>query len=91
MWTCGWVNDTPPGYGGPITSTVRVLQPYQGGNFAWVDGHAKSMNLGAITAGTDFATSTTSDGPTQYGTTGCVVTNLETYLWSLDGTLDDVK
>jgi len=91
MWTCGWVNDTPAGYGGPVTGTVRMLKPYPGGNFAWVDGHVKSMTLGAITAGTDFATSTPADGSTQFGTTGSVVTDVDKFLWTLDGTLKDVQ
>ena len=91
MWTCGWVYHTPVGYGGPITATVRVLQPYNGGNFAWVDGHAKAFTAGAIAAGTDFATSTPAGGPTQFGTTGAVITNLDDYLWTLDGTLTDIQ
>ncbi len=91
MWTCGWVNLTPPGYGGPITSTIRVLKPYNGGNFAWVDGHAKSMTAGAVAAGTDFATSTPSDGPSNFGPTGTEIVDVTKYLWTLDGTLDDIK
>src|SRR5579862_3318675 len=91
MWTCGWVNLTPPGFGGPITATVRVLQPYTVGNFAWVDGHAKALGAGAIAAGTDFATSTPSDGPTVFGTTGAEITDVDKYLWTLDGTLKDIQ
>jgi len=90
-WTCGWVNNTPAGYGGPISANVRVFAPYTGGNFAWVDGHAKAFSAGAITAGTDFATSTPSDGQTAYGPTGAVITNVNNYLWTLDGTLNDLK
>ncbi|HLK14304.1 MAG TPA: prepilin-type N-terminal cleavage/methylation domain-containing protein [Fimbriimonadaceae bacterium] len=91
MWTCGWVANTPPGFGGPITATVRVLKPYAGGNFAWVDGHAKAMSAGAAAAGTDFATSTPADGPTVFGTTGAVITDVSKYLWTLDGTLQDIQ
>ena len=91
LWTCGWVNLTPSGYGGPISANVRVFAPYQGGNFAWVDGHAKAFSAGAIAAGTDFATSTPSDGQTTYGPTGAVINNVNNYLWTLDGTLTDIK
>jgi len=91
LWTCGWVNNTPSGYGGPVTANVRVLQPYNGGNFAWVDGHAKSYTAGAIAAGTDFGASTPSDGSTPYGPTGAVINNVANYLWTLDGTLNDIK
>jgi hypothetical protein len=49
------------------------------------------MSAGAIAAGTDFATSTSSDGPTQYGTTGAVVVDVDRYLWTLDGTLNDIQ
>jgi prepilin-type processing-associated H-X9-DG protein len=91
MWTCGWVNNTPAGFGGPITATVRVLKPYNGGNFAWVDGHAKALSAYAIAAGTDFGSSTPSGGATQFGTTGTVVTNVDQYLWTLDGTLEDIQ
>jgi prepilin-type N-terminal cleavage/methylation domain-containing protein len=91
FWTCGWVNNTPVGYGGPISANVRVFSPYNGGVFAWVDGHAKSMTAAAAAAGTDFGTSTPSDGPTEWGTTGAVITNVGNYLWTLDGTLNDLK
>jgi len=91
MWTCGWVYNTPVGYGGPITATVRVLQPYTGGNFAWVDGHAKAFSAMAIAAGTDFPISTPSDGPSVFGTTGAEIVNVDKYLWTLDGTLTDIQ
>ena len=90
FWTCGWVNNTPAGYGGPVSANVRVFSPYSGGIFSWVDGHAKFMTAGAITAGTDFGSSTPSDGPSEWGTTGAVITDLNKYLWSLDGTINDL-
>jgi len=89
FWTCGWTYNT--GIGGPVTADVRVLSPYNGGNVTWVDGHAKAMTAGALAAGTDFGTSTTSDGSTIYGPTGCVITDLTKYLWSLDGTITDIQ
>jgi len=91
MWTCGWVNNTPPGYGGPVSANVRVFSPYNGGNFAWVDGHVKSMTAGAIAAGTDFASSTPAGGSTAFGTTGTVINDVDKYLWTLDGTLRDLQ
>jgi len=92
-WTCGWVYNTPVGFGGPVTADVRVLSPYGGGILSFVDGHAKFMAPGAIAAGTDYgsAQNTISDGPTPYGATGAEINNVNAYLWTLDGTLDDIK
>ena len=93
LWTCGWVYNTPAGFGGPITANVRVLSPYQGGNFTFVDGHAKTYSAGAIAAGTDYGSpqNTSSDGSTAYGPTGAVINNVANYIWTLDGTLNDIK
>jgi len=91
FWTCGWVYNTPAGYGGPISSNVRVYQPYGEGIVGWVDGHASVMTPNALAAGTDFGTSTWTGGETIWGSTGAVITNLSTYLWSLDGTINDLK
>jgi len=93
LWTCGWVYNTPAGYGGPITANVRVLAPYNGGNFAFVDGHAKAFTPGGIAIGTDYGTPQNgiTDGNTVYGATGAVINDLTKYMWSLDGTLNDIK
>lgn len=91
FWTCGWAYNTPPGYGGPISSNVRVFKPYGEGIVGWVDGHASAMQPFALAAGTDFASSSYTGGDTIWGSTGAVITNLKTYLWSLDGTINDLK
>ena len=88
---CAYGNWFKQGTGGPNTADVRALQPYNGSNVAWVDGHAKSMSADALAIGTDYSTATQTSNPGPYGTAGCIVTNLTTYLWSLDGTLTDVK
>jgi prepilin-type N-terminal cleavage/methylation domain-containing protein/prepilin-type processing-associated H-X9-DG protein len=85
---CGWAKNTPTG---PVTGDTRALQPYNGANVAFTDGHAKSMTADALAAGTDYGTATPNSNPMAYGPTGAIVTDLTKYLWSLDGTLNDVK
>jgi prepilin-type N-terminal cleavage/methylation domain-containing protein len=82
LWASQWVMNTPAG---ELTATTRCLQPYQGGITGFVDGHAKAMQVGALTAGTDFGTSNTSEN----GGNGSFVTNVNNYIWTLDGTLND--
>jgi len=85
VWYGNWVGVTPFG---PLTSTVRCLAPYAtGAPVGFVDGHAKSMSAGALAAGTDWASSTTSESSGN----GSVVTNLNNYIWTLDGTLNDAN
>jgi prepilin-type N-terminal cleavage/methylation domain-containing protein/prepilin-type processing-associated H-X9-DG protein len=87
-WTGGWSKNNPVN-DGILTAGSRVYQPFTGGNVVWVDGHAKNKTADALCAGTDFGTSSITDGSTAYGPTGCVVNNLASYLWTLDGTLSD--
>jgi len=58
FYTASWVKSSPLG---EITADVRTLQPYQGANVGWVDGHAKYATADALCAGTDFSTSTNLD------------------------------
>ena len=88
FWTCSWLKNSPIG---ELTSDVRALSPYNGANVAWVDGHVSNMTADELAVGTDFETATNTSNPTNYGAAGSIVTNLTTYLWSLDGTLNDVK
>jgi prepilin-type N-terminal cleavage/methylation domain-containing protein len=81
-WASQWVMNTPIG---ELTASTRCLAPYQGGVTGFVDGHAKSLTAGALTAGTDFGTSNT----TEAGGQGSVVTDVTKYIWTLDGTLND--
>ncbi len=68
------------------TSTVRGYQPYGGAPVGWLDGHAKFMSDSALAAGTDYGTATANEGPTY----GAVITDMNKYLWSLDGTTNDL-
>jgi len=85
-WVGNWVMNSPYG---ELTGVSRVLGPYLGSPTSFVDGHAKVMNAGQLTAGTDFATSNTTEWPGFNGGTGCQVTNVSNYIWNLDGTMAD--
>lgn len=86
-WASQWVTNTPayPGVG-PLTGSTRALGPYVGANVGWVDGHAKSETAGALAAGTDFGSSSSTSG---YSGFGSVITDITKYLWTLDGTTRD--
>ena len=85
-WTSQWVGQSSyPGLA-PITGATRALSPYQGANVGWVDGHAKNMTAGALAAGTDFGSSSSTSG---YAGFGSVITDITKYLWTLDGTTTD--
>lgn len=71
---------------GKITSSVRCLGPYNGSNVVWVDGHAKSYTDGALAAGTNYG----SVAETATGA-GASIVNVNAYLWTLDGTLNDLN
>jgi prepilin-type N-terminal cleavage/methylation domain-containing protein len=81
-WAPAWTKNTPIG---ELTGTTRALNPYNGAVTGFVDGHAKSMTADALAAGTDFGTSTT----TTDGGMGSLVTNVNNFLWTLDGTMND--
>lgn len=70
---------------GKITSSTRAVKPYGGANVVWVDGHAKFGSDGYLATGTDYSTATY-NGSGQ----GAHIINLNTYLWSLDGTTNDL-
>ncbi len=82
LWASQWVMNTPLG---ELTADVRCLNPYIGSVTGFVDGHAKVMTAGALAAGTDFGSSNTTEG----GGNGSQVTNVNNYVWTLDGTLND--
>ena len=71
---------------GKITSSVRAMKPYGGANVVWVDGHAKFANDSALAVGTDYGTVVYSNA-----SDGAVVKDLGKYLWSLDGTTNDLS
>jgi prepilin-type N-terminal cleavage/methylation domain-containing protein/prepilin-type processing-associated H-X9-DG protein len=80
---------------GKYTSSTRAVKPYGGANVVWVDGHAKFMNDGALAAGTTYGSSDVTNAATGASIVG--VTNLtapgaapDNYLWTLDGTLNDL-
>jgi len=85
---------------GPYSSNVRAIKPYGGGLVAFVDGHAKFQNTGAMSAGTDYATAVytnSNQGAIIQGITGnygagiCTQCNTPSnYIWDLDGTVNDL-
>jgi len=83
-WIDGWVKNENPQVG-EFTASTRCLQPYTGAVTGFVDGHAKLMTADQLTAGTDFGTSNTTEG----GGFGAQMTNVNNYIWTLDGTLED--
>lgn len=74
------------GVKGKITSSTRAVKPYGGANVVFVDGHAKFTNDGALAAGTDYGTAVYSNGAE-----GASITDISKYMWSLDGTLNDLS
>ena len=76
-------NIPPPSH---ITSSSRAWNMYRGANTVWVDGHAKFCTDGYLATGTDYGTASASS---MYPG-GAVILNLNTYLWTLDGTTNDL-
>ena len=80
---------------GKVTASTRAVKPYGGANVVWVDGHAKFTNDSALAAGTNYGAAKVTDagsgaaidGVTNLSAPGAAPTN---YLWSLDGTLNDL-
>jgi len=70
---------------GKITSSTRAVKPYGGGLVVWTDGHAKYMNDSALAIGTDYGSAVYNNA-----SSGAQITDLKTYLWSLDGTTNDL-
>jgi prepilin-type N-terminal cleavage/methylation domain-containing protein/prepilin-type processing-associated H-X9-DG protein len=70
---------------GKITASVRIKTYTDGANVAWLDGHAKWMKDALLAAGTDYMSATYTNG-----NAGAQITNLSNFLWSLDGTLNDL-
>jgi prepilin-type processing-associated H-X9-DG protein len=84
LWQNNWIKNTPIG---EITGDVRCLKPAAQATVAWVDGHVTNMTAIQLAAGTDFTTATTAED-NGFGTE---ITNVSQYLWTLDGTLDDIQ
>jgi prepilin-type N-terminal cleavage/methylation domain-containing protein/prepilin-type processing-associated H-X9-DG protein len=70
---------------GPITSDVRAVKPYGSTPVAFLDGHVKIMNPGALAVGTDYGTASASNS-----NQGAQILDLTQYLWTLDGTINDL-
>jgi prepilin-type N-terminal cleavage/methylation domain-containing protein len=71
---------------GKITASARAVKPYGGAVVVWCDGHAKFTNDGALAAGTNYGSATYN------GTgSGAAILNLANYLWTLDGTINDLS
>jgi len=86
--TCSWVNATNSKFGnlGLISGASRCYSPYSNCPTGFVDGHAKAMSADQLAAGTDFETSTTGEN----GGFGSNITNVNNYIWTLDGTCTDL-
>jgi len=85
LWTGNWSANNPSTIG-RVTSSTRTITYNQGANVGWVDGHAKYMKDGALAAGTNYGSASyTSSG------SGAAIIQLSSYLWTLDGTLNDLS
>ena len=70
---------------GKVTSSVRIKTYTDGTTVAWLDGHAKYLKDSQLAAGTDYMSATNTSS-----TSGAVINDLSKYLWTLDGTLNDL-
>jgi len=70
---------------GKITASTRIKTYTDGSTVAWLDGHAKYLKDAQLAAGTDYMSATYTNS-----SSGAKITNLSAYLWSLDGTLNDL-
>jgi prepilin-type N-terminal cleavage/methylation domain-containing protein/prepilin-type processing-associated H-X9-DG protein len=84
-WTGNWSANNPSSIG-RITSSVRTATYNNGSNVGWVDGHAKYIKDTQLAAGTDFSSATYNNA-----NSGAQITDVSAYLWTLDGTLDDLR
>jgi len=78
---------------GKITSSARAFNTYGGANVVWVDGHAKFGNDGYLAQGTDYGTAVYTNGNSGaqiLGTNAKGGTTPANYLWTLDGTANDL-
>jgi len=83
-----WSSVNPPAIG-KITASTRAVSPYNGANVVWVDGHAKFGTDGYLATGTDYGTVSYNNG--NQGAQVLNPSNPTTYLWTLDGTLNDLS
>lgn len=80
-----WSGNNPPAVG-KITSSTRAIKPYNGAVVTFTDGHTKFLSDGLLAAGTDYGTATYNNA-----SDGAVITDVNKYLWTLDGTLNDLS
>ncbi len=80
-----WSGNNPVAVG-KITASTRAIKPYNGAVVTFTDGHTKFLNDGLLAAGTDYQTATYTNGAE-----GAVITDVTKYLWTLDGTLNDLS
>jgi prepilin-type N-terminal cleavage/methylation domain-containing protein len=80
-----WSGNNPVAVG-KMTSSVRAIAPYNGAVVTFCDGHTKLTNAGQLAAGTDYGTAVYSNA-----NDGAQITDLTKYMWSLDGTLNDLS
>ncbi len=80
-----WSGNNPPAKG-KVTSSTRAIKPYGGAIVTFCDGHTKFMKDGQLAAGTDYGSAVYNNA-----NDGAMVTDLTKYIWSLDGTLNDLS
>jgi prepilin-type N-terminal cleavage/methylation domain-containing protein/prepilin-type processing-associated H-X9-DG protein len=85
QYSGNWSANNPPAIG-RVTSSTRTITYLQGANVGWLDGHAKYMKDTNLAAGTNYGSASYTSS---YG--GAAITNVSAYLWSLDGTLNDLS
>lgn len=68
-----------------ITSSTRISPYSEGAIIGWLDGHASYNKDGALAIGTDYGTAVKSNGAE-----GATITDINKYLWTLDGTTNDL-
>ena len=80
-----WSANNPTAIG-KMTSSVRAIKPYNGTVVTFCDGHTKLMSDGQLAAGTDYGTAVYTNGAQ-----GASITDVTKYMWTLDGTLNDLS
>jgi len=94
-YACIWYGGTVQGDGnwsanngalGKLTASTRIKTYTDGTTVAWLDGHAKYLKDAQVAAGTDYMSATNTNSAS-----GATITDLSKYLWSLDGTLNDLS
>ena len=71
---------------GKYTSSIRAVKPYGGSVVTFVYGQTKFLKYDAMAVGTDYSTAVFNNA-----NDGAMITDVNKYMWSLDGTLNDLS